>query len=59
MLFLVLGDRKSIRQLADEFEQVYGKRPVLDRRGSLEDLYTTMQAVADKDRANVYAYMAL
>ncbi|KAF3011740.1 hypothetical protein E8E14_010676 [Neopestalotiopsis sp. 37M] len=54
-----LGDRKSIRQLADEFEQVYGKRPVLDRRGTLEDLYTTMQALADKDRANVYAYMAL
>ncbi|ETS77254.1 hypothetical protein PFICI_11128 [Pestalotiopsis fici W106-1] len=54
-----LGDRKSIHQIADELEQVYGKRPRLEHRGSLEELYTTMQAIARKDPANVYAYMAL
>ncbi|KAI0168334.1 nmrA-like family protein [Pestalotiopsis sp. NC0098] len=54
-----LGDRKSIHQIADEFAEVYGKRPVLERRGSLEDLYNTMQAVYQKDPTNVYAYIAL
>lgn len=34
LLILVLGDRKSIRQIADELEEVYGKKPRLSRRGS-------------------------
>ncbi|KAK6219013.1 hypothetical protein LQW54_002515 [Pestalotiopsis sp. IQ-011] len=52
------GD-ESIHQIADEFAEVHGKRPVLERRGSLEDLYNTMQAAYQKGPTDVYAYLAL
>ncbi|PWY95939.1 nmrA-like family protein [Aspergillus sclerotioniger CBS 115572] len=54
-----LGDRKSIRQIADEFAAVYGKKPRLERLGSLQDLYDTMQATCQKDPSNIFAYLAL
>ena len=55
----VLGDRKSIKQIADEFYQVYGEKPKLERLGSIEDLYDTMQGVFQKDPSNIFAYLAL
>lgn len=55
----VLGDRKSIRQIADEFAEVHGRRPALERLGSIEDLYNKIQATYKKDPANIYAYLAL
>ncbi|PYI11060.1 hypothetical protein BO78DRAFT_426108 [Aspergillus sclerotiicarbonarius CBS 121057] len=54
-----LGDRKSIRQIADEFAAVYGQKPRLERLGSLQDLYDTMQATYQKDPSNIFAYLAL
>ncbi|MBE3048547.1 hypothetical protein IMZ48_39810 [Candidatus Bathyarchaeota archaeon] len=56
---LVLGDRKSIRQIADEFAEVYGKKPTLERRGSLDDLYEAMQASFKKEPSNMYAWIAM
>ncbi|KAL4732824.1 hypothetical protein BDV11DRAFT_176309 [Aspergillus similis] len=44
-----LGDRRTIRQIADDFAQVYGKAPQLERLGSLDDLYSKMQATFNKD----------
>ncbi|KAL2810609.1 hypothetical protein BJX63DRAFT_444558 [Aspergillus granulosus] len=51
-----LGERRSI---ADDFAQVYGKTPQLERLGSLDDLYNTMQTTFDKDPSNIFAYLAI
>ncbi|KAF2847922.1 nmrA-like family protein [Plenodomus tracheiphilus IPT5] len=54
-----LGDRKTLHQIADEFTEVFGKKPQLERLGSLEDLYNTMQVTYNKEPWNVPAYLAL
>ncbi|KAL4997172.1 hypothetical protein BDV10DRAFT_186536 [Aspergillus recurvatus] len=54
-----LGDRRSIRDIADNFAQVYGKTPQLERLGSLDDLYSTKQATFNKDPSNIFAYLAM
>ncbi|KAF9889015.1 hypothetical protein FE257_007992 [Aspergillus nanangensis] len=54
-----LGDRRNIQQIADDFAEVYGRRPALERLGSVQDLYSTMQAIYKKDPSNIYAYLAL
>ncbi|OJJ60383.1 hypothetical protein ASPSYDRAFT_86974 [Aspergillus sydowii CBS 593.65] len=54
-----LGDRRSIRQIADDVAQVYGKAPQLERLGSLDDLYSKMQATFNKDPSNIFAYIAM
>lgn len=56
---LVLGDRKSIRELAGEFAEVYGKEATLERKGSLDDLYNNMQAAYKKDPSNIISYLQL
>ncbi|KAI0415242.1 nmrA-like family protein [Xylaria grammica] len=58
-VFHFLGDRKNIHQIAEEFAEVYGKKPQLERRGSLENLYATMQEIFRKDPSNIYGYLAL
>lgn len=55
----VLGDRKSIVEIADTFESVYGKRPGLNRLGSSEDLYKLMHQKMAEDPANVLSYLNL
>jgi hypothetical protein len=55
----VLGDRKNIHQITDEFAEVYGKKPQLERLGSLEDLYNTMQTTFKKYPSNIFAYLAM
>lgn len=54
-----LGDRKSIRQIADEFAEVYDRKPQLVRLGSKDELYQKMHDIYDKDPGNIYAYLAL
>ncbi|KAJ5674765.1 nmrA-like family protein [Penicillium maclennaniae] len=54
-----LGDRKTLREIADDFAEVYGKKPELERLGSLHDLYNKMQATFQKDPSNIYAYLAM
>ncbi|CAI7616491.1 unnamed protein product [Penicillium crustosum] len=54
-----LGDRKSIKEIAKEFSQVYGLEPKLESLGSKQDLFNTMQAVFNKDPSNIFAYLAM
>ncbi|KAL4815712.1 hypothetical protein BDW67DRAFT_191354 [Aspergillus spinulosporus] len=54
-----LGDRKTIHQIAEDFAQVYGKKPRLERLGSLDDLYNTMQAAYQKEPSSIFAYLAM
>ncbi|KAH7356202.1 hypothetical protein BKA66DRAFT_473741 [Pyrenochaeta sp. MPI-SDFR-AT-0127] len=54
-----LGDRKNIQQIADEFAEVYGKKPQLECLGSKEDLFNTMRKAFEKDPSNIYAYLAM
>ncbi|KAJ5875438.1 nmrA-like family protein [Penicillium subrubescens] len=54
-----LGDRRTIRDIAEDFAKVYGTRPELHRLGSLDDLYKKMQAIFHKDPSNMFAYIAL
>ncbi len=55
----VLGDRKSIRQIAEEFAQVYGKQAQLRNLGSLDDLFKSMQTRFQNEPSNVWAWMPL
>ncbi|KAI9150497.1 hypothetical protein HJFPF1_10265 [Paramyrothecium foliicola] len=54
-----LGDRKSIKQIVEVFEKVYGFAPKLERLGSLDDLKTLMHARQAENPADVYSYMSL
>ncbi|KAJ5876568.1 hypothetical protein N7455_000033 [Penicillium solitum] len=54
-----LGDRKSIKEIAKEFSQVYGLEPKLESLGSKQNLFNTMQAVFNKDPSNIFAYLAM
>ncbi|KAL0942976.1 NmrA-like family protein [Colletotrichum truncatum] len=58
-MFHFLGDRKTLRQIADEYTEVYGQTPKLECLGSLEDLYTAMQELFKKDPSNIYTWIAL
>ena len=57
--FAVLGDKKSIKELAQLYQQAYGTEPQVQRLGSLEDLYTKMTAVFKENPANYYAWMGM
>lgn len=54
----VLGDRKSTKQLAAEFEEVYGVAPRLDCLGTVEELQTKMEATREKEPQNIFAWLA-
>lgn len=55
----VLGDRKSIQEIAVAFEKEYNLKPWLNRLGSLEELYAHMHQVKDKDPNNFMAWIPL
>ena len=59
MLILVLGDRKSIREMADVFGDTYGQRPALQRLGSMEGLREKMLAARDAEPSNVFAWLGM
>ncbi|KAF2013025.1 NmrA-like family protein [Aaosphaeria arxii CBS 175.79] len=52
-----LGDRKTLRQLADEFEEVYGTKPELECLGTLDDLKKIMQEAYQKDPSDTFAWV--
>ncbi|RAK99441.1 NmrA-like family protein [Aspergillus ibericus CBS 121593] len=54
-----VSGRASIRDIARSFEKVYGIKPSLERRGSLDELYEHMHNLRSEDPQNVYGYMAL
>ncbi|KAH7110678.1 hypothetical protein EDB81DRAFT_849113 [Dactylonectria macrodidyma] len=54
-----LGDRKSIRQIADAFQDAYNERPQLECLGSLDELYKIMHAKREEDLQNKAPYIPL
>ncbi|GAB7336768.1 hypothetical protein MBLNU13_g10860t1 [Cladosporium sp. NU13] len=54
-----LGDRKSIREIAQALEKAYGFKPKLQREGSIDELFARMQELFAQDPSNVYEWLAL
>lgn len=54
-----LGDRKTIKEIAESFEKVYGIKPKLESYGSLEDLKARMHALRADSPTDVFSYMSL
>ncbi|KAJ5568361.1 nmrA-like family protein [Penicillium hetheringtonii] len=54
-----LGDRRNIQEIAQNFADIYEKKPQLERLGSLDDLYNKMQATFQNDPSNIVAYIAM
>ncbi|KAF2163962.1 hypothetical protein M409DRAFT_57066 [Zasmidium cellare ATCC 36951] len=55
----VVGDRKSVKELAKVYEEVYGVTPEVQRRGSFEDLHKIMRETFQKDPSNIFAWMGM
>ena len=55
MFHTVLGDRKSVKELAQIYEEFYGVTPIVECQVSLDDLYKNMKAAHQKEPANVMA----
>ncbi|KAK5308798.1 hypothetical protein LTR93_012380, partial [Exophiala xenobiotica] len=54
-----LGDRKSIIQIAESFENVYNRKLNLKRLGSLEDLKRLALAEQQKDPSGFMSWLPL
>ncbi|KAE8155072.1 nmrA-like family protein [Aspergillus avenaceus] len=54
-----VGGRATIREVAQSYENVYGVKATLERRGSLDDLFKTIHRMREEDPSNIYAYMSL
>ncbi|KAI1141694.1 nmrA-like family protein [Hypoxylon sp. FL0543] len=55
----LVGGRATTREIAGSFEKVYGVKPKLECRGSLDDLYRHMHEMRKKEPQNLFAYMFL
>ncbi|KAK4172178.1 hypothetical protein QBC36DRAFT_363592 [Triangularia setosa] len=53
-----LGDRKSTKQLAAEFGEVYSVTPTMKCLGTVEELHTEMKATREKEPGNIFAWLA-
>lgn len=53
-LVIVLGDRKSAKEITAAIENAYDVRVELKRLGSLEDLQAEMKAKIAKDPQNMF-----
>lgn len=51
--YLVIGDRRTLNEIANDFARGYGKKPKLERLGSLNDPYNTMQAFIFRRRLSL------
>lgn len=56
---IVLGDRKSVKELAQLYEKQYEIKPDVQRLGSLDDLYAKMQATFKSQPKNHFAWMGM
>lgn len=54
-----LGERKTIKELAEIFDKVYGFKPKLERLGSLDDLKAKMLDMQATNPIEVSSYMPL
>jgi hypothetical protein len=55
----VLGDRKSLKDIAASFEKVYGIKPKVESRGTLQELHDKMHAIRAQDPQDYFKYMFL
>lgn len=55
----VLGDRKSVKELAQLYEKRYEIKPEVQQLGSLDDLYGKMQAAFKNQPGNPFAWMGM
>lgn len=51
----VLGDRKTLNEIVELFEKVYGFKPALERQGSLEELKVLMHKTRAENPAGFFA----
>lgn len=56
---IVLGDRKSVKELAQLYEKQYEIKPTVQGLGSLDDLFTKMQAAFKSEPKNPFAWMGM
>ncbi|KAL2843690.1 hypothetical protein BJY01DRAFT_248465 [Aspergillus pseudoustus] len=54
-----IGDRKTTIQIGQALREVYGQKPTLKNRGSLQDLRARIKQLRDRDPVNVFSYLAL
>lgn len=54
-----LGDRKTLNEIVELFEKVYGFKPALERQGSLEELKVLMHKTRAENPAGFFAYMRM
>ncbi|KAJ5453561.1 uncharacterized protein N7458_004517 [Penicillium daleae] len=54
-----LGGRTTIREIAQSFEKVFGVKPTLESRGSLDDLYRTMHELRQKNPGDVFSFLSM
>jgi len=59
MEMVVLGDRKTIGEIADVFQSVYQIKPEVESLGSLADLYKQMHEIREKNPSAFFSYIPL
>lgn len=59
MAFRVLGDRKTVKQVAEAYERVYGEKLELERLGSLDELKNKMTATFQEVPEDPYRWMPM
>ncbi len=55
----VVGDRKTIKEIAASFSKVYGVTPKLESYGTLQELHDKMHAIRAAAPENIFGYMFL
>ena len=53
-----MGDRISIKEMAQQFEETYGEKPGLKNLGTLEELKVKLDAAMKENIQNIYGWMA-
>lgn len=59
LVVIVLGDRKSVKKIAQHYEKVYGVKPQVQRLGTPEDIHEKMLAAFKSQPGNPFAWFAL
>lgn len=59
VLIIVLGDRKSVKEIAQAYQKIYGVEPQVQRMGSLEDLYSKMTSAFKENPTNPFGWMGM
>ena len=58
-IIVVLGDSKSIKDMAQVYEKAYGVKPKVERQGSLDDLYSAMKDAYKNNPETRWAWMGM